>query len=100
MAERVGVTFSSIFNDENGYSLPKSPIEPHSLFRGVATAKARTRRQALIENAEAYFNIEGAHRADAPVRRRKTRQELIDSHELIELYDRDHPGKLAGRRGT
>jgi hypothetical protein len=52
----------------------------------------------LIVDAEALFTIPGA--ADAPGRRRKSRQELIDSHELLELYDRDHPGRLAGRRET
>jgi hypothetical protein len=63
--------------------------------------RRRTRRQVLVENAEAYFNIKGAYRVEhVELRLRKTRQELIDSHELLELYDRDHPGKLAGRIGT
>ena len=61
--------------------------------------KRRTRRQRSSEAAEQLFRNEAAghYYADAPVRRRKTRQELIDGCEFAELYDRDHPGKLAAR---
>ncbi len=40
-----------------------------------------------------------SHHVEAPFRRRKTRQELIDSHEWFELLDRARPGR-GRRRGT
>ena len=64
--------------------------------------RAGNRRELLRAAAEQIFLNEtsGHYYADAPVRRRKTRQELIDGHEFIELHDRAFPGKLAGRSGT
>jgi phage protein D len=58
----------------------------------------RARAQAAREAAESYFHIRGAHHANASARRRKTPAELIEGHELHELYDRRFPGRLAARR--
>jgi hypothetical protein len=62
------------------------------------SSKLRTLRQALAQVAESFFTIKGAHHADAPGRRRKTRAELIDGCEFFKLHDRRFPGKQAGRR--
>ena len=50
------------------------------------------RRQQVLAEAESHFNILGAHRVEhGEHRRRKSCQELIDGHELIELHDRAFP---------
>ena len=45
-------------------------------------------RQHLLEQAESYFHIDGAHHVDHPDRRPKTRRELIDGCEFGGLADR------------
>jgi hypothetical protein len=43
--------------------------------------------------------FKGSHYVESPFRRRKFRQDLIDSCEFYELHDRDRPGN-GRRRGT
>jgi hypothetical protein len=76
-------------NGGGNVKLGQAPSTPH-----------RTRRQAILARAEALFTPEGHYHADSQVRRRQTRQELIEGHETIEITDRSFPGKLAGRRAT
>jgi len=64
--------------------------------------KPKARRQQLSDRTEQLFTLapSGHYHADSSVRRRKTREELIEGHETVKLFDRAHPDQLAGRRKT
>lgn len=66
-------------------------------YKQALSTPPRHHRQHLLEQAESYFHIDGAHHVDHPGRRRKTRQELIAGCEFWGLADRASPGKAARR---